>query len=194
LCVPSTSNKISSDISLFEHSKIIAAISICIYNYLLQKYEGNIEKFADVENKEEYRYLLLLADISGIQSFIYNIGHKGASKALKGRSFFLQQMLENIAYYMLDKKLFLPITNLIYSSGGKFYILAPNTKKKLALEEIKKELENKFLETYDGSLGISIAAIELNGNDLKYNENLNEHPISEKWNELNLQVEKKTKI
>jgi CRISPR-associated protein Csm1 len=95
---------------------------------------------------------------------------------------------------MLDKKLFLPITNLIYSSGGKFYILAPNTKKKLALEEIKKELENKFLETYEGSLGISIAAIELNGNDLKYNENLNEHPISEKWNELNLQVEKKTKI
>ena len=62
------------------------------------------------------------------------------------------------------------------------------------MEEIKKELENKFLETYEGSLGISIAAIELNGNDLKYNENLNEHPISEKWNELNLQVEKKQKF
>lgn len=192
-CVPSSSYKTRSDVSLFEHSKITAAIAISMYKYLNEKYNGALTNFKDYENKDEYRYKLVLADITGIQSYIYNIGHRGAAKALKGRSFFLQQMLDNIAYYFLSR-LKLPITNLIYSSGGKFYLFAPNTKElNTTLVELQKEIEKKFLYDYNGALGIIIGSIELNGKDLEYNQAGKDHPISEKWNKLNDIVEKEKK-
>jgi len=192
-CIPSSSYKTRSDVSLFEHLKITAAIAISMYKYFLEKYEGDINKFTDFENRDEFRYRLVLADITGIQNYIYNIGHKGAAKALKGRSFYLQQMLENIAYYFLNK-LELPITNLIYSSGGKFYLFVPNTNKvNSLLEVLQKEIEQKFLYEYNGALGLIIGSIELNGKDLEYNEKGNDHPISEKWDELNAIVEQQKK-
>lgn len=192
-CIPSSSYKTRSDVSLFEHSKITAAIAICMYNFLKQKY-GNEENFKNIGSREEERYLLILADITGIQKYIYNIGHRGASKALKGRSFSLQQMLDNIAYWILDKQFDLPVTNLIYSSGGKFYILAPNTLFiKDKIEVTRKLLEQKFLEEYDVDLGVIIGQIPLTGKDLEYDNNKKEHLISEKWDELNKIVEKNKK-
>lgn len=192
-CVPSSSYKTRSDVSLFEHSRITTAIAISMYKYLLEKYDNDIIKFKEFEDREEFRYKLVLADVTGIQSYIYNIGHRGAAKALKGRSFFLQQMLDNIAYYALGK-LRLPIMNLIYSSGGKFYLFVPNTKYvNQILNDLQKELEQKFLYEYNGALGIIIGDIELNGKDLEYNVEGKEHTISEKWDELNSIVEKQKK-
>jgi CRISPR-associated protein Csm1 len=194
-CVPSSSWKTRSDVSLFEHSRITAAIAISMFKYLMEKY-GKIEniKSADIQNREDKKYLLMLADITGIQKYIYNISHKGASKALKGRSFYLQQMLDNIAYWILDKQFELPITNLIYSSGGKFYIFAPNTEDvKNKIKVIQKELEIKLLKEYDGDLGVIIGSIPLSGEDLKYDESKKVHLISEKWDELNKIVEQNKK-
>ncbi|WP_337866286.1 type III-A CRISPR-associated protein Cas10/Csm1 [Ignavibacterium sp.] len=192
-CVPSSSYKTRSDVSLFEHSRITAAIAISMYRCLLEKYDNDISKFKEFDNREEFRYKLVLADVTGIQSYIYNIGHRGAAKALKGRSFFLQQMLDNVAYYFL-RKLNLPIMNLIYSSGGKFYLFVPNTKfVNNTLKDLQKELEQKFLYEYNGALGIIIGDIELNGKDLEYDEKGKDHPISEKWDELNSIVEREKK-
>ncbi|MCX7727256.1 MAG: type III-A CRISPR-associated protein Cas10/Csm1, partial [Chitinispirillaceae bacterium] len=165
-CIPSSSYHTKSDVSLFEHLKITTAIAISMYRFLLEKYNGDISKFSEIEDRKEERYQLVLGDITGIQSYIYNIGYKGAAKALKGRSFFLQQLLDNIAYYILDKKLDLPITNLIYSSGGKFYLFVPNTLKvNLLLKEIQKEIEMLLLKEYNGALGIVIGKIPLSGKE-----------------------------
>jgi len=195
-CIPSSSYKTRSDVSLFEHSKLTAAFSVCLFHYLLEKYVS-VEKITDFANRTEGRYLLILVDITGIQKYIYNIGHKGASKALKGRSFFLQQMLDNIAFWLLDEKLKLPITNLIYSSGGKFYLLVPNTKEiNIRLSEAQKEIESKFLEQYKGELGIITGHIVLTGNDFMYVNDKKEHLISKKWDELNkiVEINKKKKL
>ncbi|MEG8945792.1 type III-A CRISPR-associated protein Cas10/Csm1 [Rosettibacter firmus] len=192
-CVPSSSYKTRSDVSLFEHSKITAAIAISMFRFMIENFGQDITKFNDFGNRDEYRYQLVLADITGIQNYIYNVGHKGAAKALKGRSFYLNQMLENIAYYFLNK-LDLPITNLIYSSGGKFYLFVSNTPKvNLILEELQMNVEQKFLEEYKGALGLIIGKILINGRDLEYNEVGKDHPISEKWDELNSIVEKEKK-
>lgn len=192
-CIPSSSYKTRSDVSLFEHSKITAAIAISMYRFITEKYGNDITTFKEFGNRDENRYQLVLADVTGIQNYIYNIGHKGAAKALKGRSFFLQQMLENIAYYFLSK-LDLPVTNLIYSSGGKFYLFVPNTNiVNSTLEKLQKEIEQLFLYEYDGALGLIIGKIELNGKDLEWSEQGKEHPISKKWDELNTIVEKEKK-
>ncbi|NWG28974.1 MAG: type III-A CRISPR-associated protein Cas10/Csm1 [Ignavibacteriaceae bacterium] len=194
-CVPSSSWRTRSDVSLFEHSRITAAIAISMFKYLMEK-KGKIEKIesVDIQNRKDEKYLLMLADITGIQKYIYNISHKGASKALKGRSFYLQQMLDNIAYWILDKQFELPITNLIYSSGGKFYIFAPNTEDiRNKIKATQKELEQKFLKEYDGDLGVIIGSIPLSGEDLEYDKSKKVHLISEKWDELNKIVEQNKK-
>lgn len=194
-CIPSSSYKTRSDVSLFEHSKITSALAISMYEYLNEKYE-KLENISikDINNRDEERYQLILADITGIQKYIYNISHKGASKALKGRSFYIQQLLDNIAYYILDERLNLPITNLIYSSGGKFYLLAPNTENvNNSLESIEKLLEERFFEEYNGDLNVILGKITLSGTDLQYDNNKQEHLISEKWDKLNKIVESNKK-
>jgi len=190
-CIPSSSYKTRSDVSLFEHSKITSALAVSMYDFLIEKYEKveniSIEK---INNRDEERFQLILADITGIQKYIYNISHKGASKALKGRSFYIQQLLDNIAYYILDENLNLPITNLIYSSGGKFYILAPNTERvNNSLDSIEKLLEERFFEEYNGDLNVIFGKIALSGTDLQFDSNKKEHLISEKWDKLNKIVE-----
>ena len=59
-------------------------------------------------------------DISGIQSFIYTIGEKGALKGLRARSFYLEIMMEHIVDELLEK-LSLSRANLIYTGGGHCY-------------------------------------------------------------------------
>ena len=72
---------------------------------------------------------LVKGDLSGIQSFIFNIKSKDAAKSLKGRSFFLKILLE------LGMQMVFDATNIsessdiseakISTSGGNFILLLP---------------------------------------------------------------------
>ncbi|MDE3091734.1 MAG: type III-A CRISPR-associated protein Cas10/Csm1, partial [Chloroflexota bacterium] len=68
--------------------------------------------------------MLIGGDISGVQDFIYTLTSKNAAKTLRGRSFYLQLLGEALLRYVL-RKLELPYTNVIYSGGGNFFLLAP---------------------------------------------------------------------
>lgn len=107
----------SGDVSLFEHLKSTAAAAVIL---MAEHGENRAKPFA-----------LVAFDISGIQDFIYTIASKGAARSLKGRSFYIQLLEMAISRYILDI-LELPITNIIYSGGGKGIILAPAAKMELA--------------------------------------------------------------
>ena len=64
-------------------------------------------------------FKLISGDISGIQNFIYTIPSKGALKSLRGRSFYLEILMEQIVDELLDA-LQLTRANLIYNGGGHF--------------------------------------------------------------------------
>lgn len=118
-----------SDISLFDHSKITAAVAACIVLYLecqgrddyrLELFENRSAFYA------EKAFCLFSCDISGVQPFIYTISSKGALKGLRARSFYLELMLENLVDEILnDCSLYR--TNLIYTGGAHAYMLLPNT-------------------------------------------------------------------
>jgi CRISPR-associated protein Csm1 len=130
--IPS-STKHLPDVSLYEHSRSTAAYALCLYDFLSDaKNKGRFPK--DIKADEE-PFLLIGGDLSGIQAYIYDIVGKGAAKNLKGRSFYLQLIVEVIVQYLLDE-LNLYRSNIVYSSGGGFYILAPNT------DEVAKKLPN----------------------------------------------------
>lgn len=129
--VPSSTAKDQlADISLFDHSKLTAAIGCCIYAYLSEKRQTNYRKILFTDGREfdqEKAFLLCSIDISGIQKFIYHqYGTEDVLKNLRARSFYLEIMLENMIDELLGR-IGLSRANLIYSGGGHAYLILPNT-------------------------------------------------------------------
>jgi CRISPR-associated protein Csm1 len=77
------------------------------------------------EFPEEPVALLIGGDLSGIQRFLYAISSEGAAKSLRGRSAYLA-LLADAAVEFLLRELDLPPTQVVYRSGGHFYLLAPS--------------------------------------------------------------------
>ena len=136
------------DISLFDHSRVVSAVASSLWT------DHNL---SNLKNPEEVRLVLLEGDISGIQSFLYSItNEEQVAKRLRGRSVFLSILPELIARRFL-RELEYPITNLLYSGGGKFQILIgyeENVEERL--EGIWKSIERVLLKEFGGKLGLVV--------------------------------------
>lgn len=168
--IPSSTNtKELMDISLFDHSKTTAAIASCLYYYLdSDNYQDRVLK-NEKQFREENAFILFTFDISGIQSYIYTISGTQALKALRGRSLYLELLLENITDELLVRT-GLSRCNLIYTGGGHAYILLPNIKSvKQILNKFEDELKLWFLQEFDISLFIAGGYAECSSNQLAEN-------------------------
>lgn len=142
------------DVSLFDHLKTTAAIAVSLYDWQKGEKAG------------DEPFLMIGGDFSGIQSYIYNIISENAAKNLKGRSFYLKLLSDSVVMFLL-KELELYEANIIYNSGGSFFILAPNTTKVIEkLKEVEKIIENRIFETHGTSLYVAIANVPLSRNAL----------------------------
>ena len=160
-----------SDISLYIHSKITAAIASCMYQYFAAKNITDYKKYcfskANAEFRNESAFLLISGDFSGIQSFIYTIPSKGALKSLRGRSFYLEILMENFIDEML-KALDLCRANLLYTGGGHFYVLAANTEKtRQTIEALKVKLNQWLLAKFGTQLYMAMGYAQCSANDLR---------------------------
>lgn len=162
--IPSNTNDMA-DVSLYEHLKTTAAFAHCIFCH----YEENPEYYEwdgangklKISNDSLAPVLLVAGDISGIQNFIYDITSSKASRSLKGRSFYLQLLTDSAINRILSH----PDINatsgqIVYSSGGKFFMLLPNTKKaNSALDDLKTYFENELWNINAGQLSLAIERI-----------------------------------
>ena len=142
-----------SDISLYDHAKLNAAYAIC-----LQKYFGESLNLNEIVSLcDEEVFLLVSGDVSGIQQFIYTIPSKGALKSLRGRSFYLEILLEHIADEILTGA-GVSRSCLLYTGGGHFYLLLPNTSEiNELLENFSEKVNDWFLEHFDNRLYLAMA-------------------------------------
>ena len=169
--VPSSTAKDEiADISLFDHVKMTAAVSSCIYQYLseqcIEDYRSELFEHAK-EFYEKKAFLLYSIDLSGIQSFIYTIHSKDALRMLRSRSFYLEIMMENIVDSFLEE-LSLSRANLIYSGGGHSYILLPNTERvKAVVKQFGERLNQWFLDKFSIALFAASGYAEASANTLK---------------------------
>jgi CRISPR-associated protein Csm1 len=195
--VPSSTTDLP-DVSLYDHLKVVSAMAVCLYDYLEDK--KRLTTPLQIENKEE-PFLLIGADISGIQSFIYDIISSKAAKNLKGRSFYLQLLTDSIVEKVV-KDLNLFSANVIYASGGKFFVLAPNIEKvrgkldKLGkkitegkLDELEKTITDNLFAEHKTTLGFIIDFVEVSKAEI-----LNKN-IGQVWQSLydKLDIKKKQK-
>lgn len=160
-CVPSAYYRNVPDISLYDHSRMTAALAAVIGDSPL----SDNELMALVREPEVDWPLALLVggDLSGIQEFLYTITSRGATSALRGRSFYLQLLTEAIYRFVLSE-LGLPITNLIYGSGGHFFLIARPTDAD-RLPDIQRRVSRALLQHHRGSLYVALAGQPLTGAD-----------------------------
>lgn len=147
----------AKDISLYDFSKATTALATALYLY----------EQAD-DKAENGEFLLLQGDFFGIQDFIFSGGsetNKQAAKLLRGRSFQVSLFTELAALKVLQE-CGLPSTSQIMNAAGKFLIIAPNTQAvKIAIKNVKNELNHWFVENTYGLIGLGIASITAQQND-----------------------------
>lgn len=128
-------------ISLFEALKIRAAIANCF------------DQTPNYDNMPS-PLLMFCVDLSGIQDFLYNIAKSKAAKSLKGRSFYLQTLVdtavEKIIQGAADKNIYLNWGHIVYTSGGKAMMLLPNTE---GMKGILSAVEKEYLDHLFADIG-----------------------------------------
>ena len=154
-CVPNDYSK-GAVTSLYDAMKTSAAFAVCLYDQCNGECDDNTKPF-----------ILLGCDVSGIQSFIYNIASRKAAMSLKGRSFYIQLLVDSVIKRICeheDIKAF--SAQVVYSSGGKFYMLLPNISQvKVALSDMKCEIERELFKDHNGQLMLNIAYIPFGFSD-----------------------------
>ena len=129
-----TTTWVWSPVSLFDHSRIVAAINIC----------------NERTKKDESKFAIIVGDVSGIQKFIFpeRMHSKSSLKLVKGRSILIQLYTLLSALSVLEA-LKLPLCNLIYVGGGSFAILGYDNGR---LNKLLEEISHKFSKTFEGNL------------------------------------------
>ena len=155
------------DVSLYDHSKAVAALAVALWRYHHDlghdsdeiKKQMSIKELA-VEDWKQPKFLLIQGDFFGIQNFIFAQGGdstKKAAKLLRGRSFYVSLITECAALAVLEA-LALPSTSQIINAAGKFLIVAPNTEAtENALKKVQQTFNKWFLTYSYGQSGLGLA-------------------------------------
>lgn len=162
-CVPSNTQERAPDISLYDHLRTTSAIAACLYRY--HKEMNNLNE-KDVTDHRPSKFRLVVGDLSGIQNYIFdiaNIGIGGVAKRLRSRSFYLSALVEAISHKLVHD-FRLPLTNIVMSSGGKFYVLLPNLpQSQEKIEEFQRDLDRWSVSHWGGELVVNLAQLEFSG-------------------------------
>jgi CRISPR-associated protein Csm1 len=161
-CAPAPQYGSASDVSLYDHARITAALTVCL---------------ADQDSTDAETALLIGGDLSGVQDWLYTLGSGGAARSLRGRSFYLQLLTEVIAFKVLDD-LDLPLTNLIYAGGGNFYLLAP-VSAAARFDQLSRAIGMVLLEIHEGDLYLSMGYTAIRADEFAMGA------IGAAWNRVN---------
>jgi len=179
------------DISLFDHSRLVSAAAACLY--VFHEANQSLTDQAAINQKDNPTFLLIGGDLSGIQSYLYEIatiGAGGVAKRLRARSFYLTALVEVIAQRALRElvpDVSLPHTCKIFSAGGRFTLLAPNVPHiQTRIDALEQNVNDWLRREFQGELSFTFAAIPLTGDDFKVMRKKSPTPsrITEKLTEL----------
>ena len=176
LCqVPAATNVHHPDISLFDHLRTTAAIAEGLYYH--HEHAGNLDNSDAIKQEKTAKWRLVCGDFSGIQAFIYRLTSKGAAKALRGRSLYIQLLCDVVSNHLLETLNLYPTARL-YASGGKFYLLIAD-----CLEmKLRKEVDavnTWLLEDFGGDVFLGLGVAQVCAKDFQAGN------MSKKWKEAN---------
>lgn len=143
----------AADTSLFDHAKTTAAVAVCL---------------AEAGLEADRPFLLVAADIPGIQRYLFNLrqGTGGLARRLRARSFLVAGYVDSLAVKLLAR-LGLPLTQRLLSAGGKVVLLLPNTERvRTSVDEVRVAVARWIFELSQGELALALATMEASRQDL----------------------------
>ena len=153
----STYGGVKSAVSLFDHLKISSAIASCLY---------------DKTCYDQEMFYMLEIDVSGIQSFIYQVvegsGTKpGLSKALRGRSILVGLITNAISYAFLNE-FGLTVSNILFNTGGGSMILLPyNQSIEKRVMDLSKKIRKSVFDFFQTDITFVNAMLPVNKKELE---------------------------
>lgn len=164
-CIPSSAHNSLTDISLFDHSHITAAIA-----QALAVYHDEEKGLPGQDEATSAKFLLLGGDLSGIQQYIFKLDKSqgsGVAKLFRARSFFLQALTRSVVLELLDRLALHPVAR-IADAGGRFILLLPNTRRvRTLLPDFELEVQRFFFVRFRGALSLNLCGeTTLTENDL----------------------------
>lgn len=113
-----------------------------------------------------YDKLFVGGDLSGIQKFLYNITSKKAAVSLKGRSHYLRASMEEVCAGLTSLPALAQCKpDVIYCSGGKFYVIARNLPgAQEALTQYAGSVKTKMWNDHRGQLSINFSFVPFSEN------------------------------
>lgn len=140
--IPATQNE-QEDVSLYDYIKTATAITAALLK----------------SESRDKPYVMVAGHFSGIQKYIFlvsKVGSGGVAKRLRSRSFYVNTMISALAHCIVHK-FELPLTNILMLTGGKFYILLPNTyDTERILREIEENITEFLYKKFKGNLSFEL--------------------------------------
>ncbi len=159
-CIPSAYYGSDPDISLYDHSRTVAALAAC-----LSTLDDDAISVLLTKTGDQPVVTFIEGDLSGIQRFLYTIPARGAAKQLRARSLYLQMLTDAAARWLL-RHAGMPAVNLIYSGGGRFFALLPYVDDgDESLAEAQRTFDRLLLKHHDGDLYLSMGWAHLAAQD-----------------------------
>ncbi|HKX33653.1 MAG TPA: hypothetical protein VJ302_38595 [Blastocatellia bacterium] len=157
-CVPSCDR--GTDLSLYDRSRVTGAVAVCLH------------AVRQTDPRDEPEFLLIEGSLSGIQRFVYTPAlncrepQDGLARRLRGRSFYLTLLVKTLADY-LSERLELSSLNLLWATGGRFLIVAPNTEScRAGLAALRLEIQRWLWSEFHGALQAVIADLAITRDQL----------------------------
>lgn len=112
-------------------------------------------------------FLLVSGDFSGIQETIYTIASSGALKTLRARSFMLELLTEHIIHE-IQQATASGRHSLIFSGGGGFNLLVPNTDdNRTAIDTFASVINEWMFDQFGFQLFLALDCVPLSIDNLK---------------------------
>ncbi|OEU51306.1 MAG: type III-A CRISPR-associated protein Cas10/Csm1 [Desulfobacterales bacterium S3730MH5] len=173
------------DVSLYDHSKVTAALAVAIYLYHKQTDSLVVEAIKDYGDR---KFLIISGDFYGIQDFIFCESgdvRKLRAKILRGRSFAIS-LFSELAADMLCREIGIPSICTVLNAAGKFTVIAPNAPEaKDAIHTVEEKVNDWLMDISYGENSVGIASVEATANDFVNGR------FIEIWDKLALVMEKK---
>ncbi|MBW1847783.1 MAG: hypothetical protein JRJ27_11695 [Deltaproteobacteria bacterium] len=151
--------------SLYDHSKITAALAVAIYLYQQHTDSMTIDAIKDYDSK---KFLLISGDFYRIQNFIFSdSGEAGKNRAkiLRGRSFAVS-LFSELAADMLCREIGIPSSSLLLNAAGKFTVIAPNTEAaKKAIDAVETCVNDWLMKVSFGENSIGMTCLPASPED-----------------------------
>ncbi|NCO18613.1 type III-A CRISPR-associated protein Cas10/Csm1 [bacterium] len=145
------------DISLFDHTRVTAAIAACGHASLGAA--GGLADEGRVRDRSEPRYRVVAGDLSGIQKAIFKLASEGVSglaRTLRARSFYLGALTDAAALWLLHD-LGLPSCCRLQAAGGRFLLLVPATAQvEGRVANVRDRIRRWLLQRYYGELTLHL--------------------------------------